>query len=338
MFKLANLLPIALALSLGLSAAAETIVYTSDETVTAYDPIFPEVAYSHWPSACVLQPDVTIHDDWENPHPSFSFGTNVHPWQSGAGLNASWINAWGDIYARGPLGQSWTKYSKEITGEGDFVLNLLADNCSWIYIDGTLVGFQDATTTVAMTYPVSLNGNHVLEFLIFDGGGLAGGMFRLETNTGTTFIDSDGDGLSDAEELLLGTDPFNPDTDGDGFSDYEEVMAGTDPLDPNDFPVVDADGDGVVDTDDLCPDTASGALVDQFGCSGAQNVANACDCDGSAADVPWRNHGQYVSCVAKAQNAEVNNGLLTEEEGSALVSAAARSSCGKSQKGKGKGR
>src|SRR5205823_3565624 len=32
-------------------------------------------------------------------------------------------------------------------------------------------------------------------------------------------IDSDGDGLSDAQEIILGTDPFNPDTDGDGFSD-----------------------------------------------------------------------------------------------------------------------
>lgn len=337
MLKPINLLPVALALSLGLSAAAETIVYTSDETVTAFDPIFPEVAYSHWPSACTLQPDVTIDDDWVNPHPSFSFGTNAHPWQSGSGLNASWINAWSDIYARGPLGQSWTKYSKEITGQGDFVLNLLADNCSWIYIDGTLVGFQDTSSTLAQTYPVSLNGNHVLEFLIFDGGGLAGGMFRLETNIGTVFVDSDGDGLSDAQELLLGTDPFNPDTDGDGFTDYEEWLAGTDPLDPNDFPVTDADGDGVADTDDLCPNTPEGALVDQFGCSGVQNVANACDCDGNNGS-PWRNHGQYVSCVAHAKNTEVNNGLLTEEEGSALVSAAGQSECGKPQQSKGKGR
>jgi YD repeat-containing protein len=45
-------------------------------------------------------------------------------------------------------------------------------------------------------------------------------------------VDSDGDGLSDAQEVMLGTDPFNPDTDGDGFSDGVEVASGSDPLNP----------------------------------------------------------------------------------------------------------
>eukprot|EP00984_Skeletonema_dohrnii_P031234 scaffold23474_cov144-Skeletonema_dohrnii-CCMP3373.AAC.4 len=35
--------------------------------------------------------------------------------------------------------------------------------------------------------------------------------------------DSDGDGLSDEIEMLLGTDPLNPDTDGDGTIDGEEL-------------------------------------------------------------------------------------------------------------------
>ena len=43
--------------------------------------------------------------------------------------------------------------------------------------------------------------------------------------------DQDGDGLSNAEENELGTDPENPDTDGDGISDGAE----------------DSDGDGVPD-------------------------------------------------------------------------------------------
>lgn len=51
--------------------------------------------------------------------------------------------------------------------------------------------------------------------------------------------DSDGDGLTDAEEEWYGTDPNNPDTDGDGYSDYKEIMEGTDPLDPNSYPAID---------------------------------------------------------------------------------------------------
>ena len=51
-------------------------------------------------------------------------------------------------------------------------------------------------------------------------------------------VDSDGDGLSDAQEAQLGTDPSIADTDGGGISDGAEVSAGKNPLDPNDdYPV-----------------------------------------------------------------------------------------------------
>ena len=43
--------------------------------------------------------------------------------------------------------------------------------------------------------------------------------------------DSDGDGLTDLAEFIVGTDPFNPDTDGDGILDGAEVQQGTNPLD-----------------------------------------------------------------------------------------------------------
>jgi hypothetical protein len=48
--------------------------------------------------------------------------------------------------------------------------------------------------------------------------------------------DADNDGLSNSQEIALGTDPLNPDTDGDGWSDREEVLDGTDPLDPLSHP------------------------------------------------------------------------------------------------------
>ena len=41
--------------------------------------------------------------------------------------------------------------------------------------------------------------------------------------------DTDGDGLDDEMESLLGTNFRNPDTDGDGVSDGVEVQRGEDP-------------------------------------------------------------------------------------------------------------
>ncbi len=49
-------------------------------------------------------------------------------------------------------------------------------------------------------------------------------------------VDSDGDGLTDAEEAALGTDPSTADTDGDGWDDLEEVDGNTDPLLAEDHP------------------------------------------------------------------------------------------------------
>jgi hypothetical protein len=55
-------------------------------------------------------------------------------------------------------------------------------------------------------------------------------------------LDADADGLTAAEELAVGSDPVNSDTDGDGISDGDEVfLYGTDPTNS------DTDGDGVDD-------------------------------------------------------------------------------------------
>lgn len=41
--------------------------------------------------------------------------------------------------------------------------------------------------------------------------------------------DSDQDGLTDAQELALGTNPFSSDSDSDGLTDLEEVQRGLEP-------------------------------------------------------------------------------------------------------------
>jgi len=209
---------------------AQQQVFTSNNQVQTWDPILAASADPNWPTTvCTRIPAVGPAAAWQNPHSAFSFGLNAHPWQGGAGFSAEWINAWSNLTSQGPDGHSWTRYSTQVTGTGAFVLNLLADNCSWVYIDGEIVGFQDATTQ-PRTYPVTLSGTHTLEFIIFDGGGLAGGMFRLETNTNTVFTDTDSDGLTDPEEHLYGTDKNDPDSDNDGTNDGDEVAAGTNPL------------------------------------------------------------------------------------------------------------
>lgn len=44
-------------------------------------------------------------------------------------------------------------------------------------------------------------------------------------STKSTFVDTDGDGLSDTDEITIyGTSPVLADTDGDGISDYDEVI------------------------------------------------------------------------------------------------------------------
>jgi hypothetical protein len=87
---------------------------------------------------------------------------------------------------------------------------------------------------------------------------------RLGTDPAT--VDSDGDTLGDGEEVLLrGTDPLKTDTEGDEVSDNNEVANGTDPnffdtdgdliadkVDPYPWRA-DGDGDGVPDINDPSP-------------------------------------------------------------------------------------
>ncbi len=50
--------------------------------------------------------------------------------------------------------------------------------------------------------------------------------------------DTDGDGLTNADEVARGTNPLTQDTDGDGFSDGLEVTLGSDPLDKLKIPTI----------------------------------------------------------------------------------------------------
>ncbi len=56
-------------------------------------------------------------------------------------------------------------------------------------------------------------------------------------NAADALIDSDGDGLSNRDEINIhGTEIFTADTDGDGINDGDEINAGSDPNDGNSLP------------------------------------------------------------------------------------------------------
>lgn len=67
--------------------------------------------------------------------------------------------------------------------------------------------------------------------------------------------DTDGDGISDLDEIIYGTNPSANDSDGDGLSDGDEInVHNTDPT------VADSDGDGLSDGDEVA--SGGNPLVD----------------------------------------------------------------------------
>jgi hypothetical protein len=92
------------------------------------------------------------------------------------------------------------------------------------------------------------------------------------TPTSTTgALDDDGDGLTNAQEAELGSDPELADTDGDGWDDGAEVDGYTDPTDDGDHPYTGGWAMGACRHDLVSTGTQVGdvatdfALTDQFG-------------------------------------------------------------------------
>lgn len=194
-----------------------------------------------------------------------------------------------------------------------------------------------------------------------DGDGIANDVDNCMTTANPSQDDTDADGAGDACDLdddddtwadtvdncPLVANPDQLDTDGDGLGDAcdgdldgDGVDNGVDncPLTPNsaqadldedglgDACDPDIDGDGVPTADDLCAATPANTLVDPAsGCS----IEQLCPCAGArGTNQPWKNHGQYISCVAHATQAFLDLGLITQADKDAAVSTAARSSCG----------
>jgi len=142
--------------------------------------------------------------------------------------------------------------------------------------------------------------------------------------------DRDGDGIGDACDTR-----DERDADADGVLDFEDNCPlvrnpGQDDFDLDGFGDPcddDADGDGVPNGTDACPNTPRGVIADpDTGCS----LDQLCPCEGPRGQsVSWKNHGQYVSCVAKTLKSFLEKHLLPSATASRRNDEAAKSNCGK---------
>jgi gliding motility-associated-like protein len=222
-------------------------------------------------------------------------------------------------YTTGPLSQAITQDSNSLTIAGPE--NIVAvfvpdvpdlDNDGCLNVDELAVGTDpnnpdtdgdgenDCVEIGNPANPTDTDGDGIIDALessIIDTDG-DGVMDELDPANNNPCIpnpnagpcDQDGDGLTNTQETLAGTNPTNPDTDGDGINDGTEVASGSDPLNPCDpddtLPgcQIDSDMDGLSDaqegvlgTNPNNPDTDGDGFPDGQEVALSSNPLDPCD-------------------------------------------------------------
>jgi Bacterial TSP3 repeat len=185
------------------------------------------------------------------------------------------------------------RWRREVAGTGDYLelgLSVKATTDGAVIVGGFLdnqlppsrlavlmrLSASDGTEQWRTTFPSGRFDSIVLDRLDnpVAAGQLAGAngdiadfaVVKVSALTGADFVDTDGDGLSDADEVVRGTDPGALDTDRDAMNDGDEVEAGTDPTNP------DSDGDGVPDGAETLHGLVQGAPESALHSSGSRTA------------------------------------------------------------------
>jgi hypothetical protein len=184
--------------------------------VASFDNCTYQQAIAAASGSAALSYTMTFPDDDTPPITSITTGASVPP-----------------IYGDATTG-SWTV----ILSCSDPVVSNFASGCNRIEyrIDSGPIA------TYLQPIAVADLGQHLFEYRSVDGTGNAEAFRSVSLDVE---LDTDGDGVGDATEVSLGTDPNNPDTDGDGLTDGDELTRGTNPL------TADSDHDGLTDSAEL---------------------------------------------------------------------------------------
>ena len=149
-----------------------------------------------------------------------------------------------------------------------------------------------------------------------DGDGLSN-IQEIELGTDPRKSDTDNDGLSDSDELnIYNTDPLNPDTDEDGLNDGDEVILGLNPLKS------DTDDNGVLDSDEYIEQDVNRnrfdnslfsnnvAIPSALNVSAKGNANNNINISEYTGYLKGEERA-YVGKVIEITNSDINNGILT---------------------------
>ncbi len=200
----------------------------------------------------------------------------------------------------------------DIDGDG---INNVSDNCELISnagqddLDGDLVGDEcdddadgDGVNNIVDNCPRTANTDQQDD----DGDGIGNGCDSI-------FDDSDGDSIPDGDDNCPSVpNSEQADFDLDGIGDACDN---------------DIDNDGVQNQFDDCGFTPPvSATNPNTGCTLAQSAP----CFGpKGGNEAWKNHGKYISALAKEAKIFVDIGLISNTEYNEIISSGAQSNCGK---------